>query len=172
MWVHFVDVATHPIYWHMCRYSPCGHTIWLPWTSRPGAYDNLQWWSIWECHSPLLLLSRYGISLYKTLESILSYNYFLTEAPKFGLQCEGTGDYFGLTFNCTLDEEVTSLQCFVDGQRITDCKLNTCSFTTRKPVDSLCRDGTKSDGAEAPPPPSIPLSLDKQEMWWPLISWL
>jgi len=93
--------------------------------------------------------------------------YFLTEAPKFGLQCEDTGDFFGVTFNCTLDEEVTSLQCFVDGQPITDCKFNTCSFTTRKPV---CRDDTKRDGAEAPPSPPYLLSLDKQEWWWSLIS--
>ena len=48
---------------------------------------------------------------------------FLTEAPKFGLDCEGTGNAFGISFDCTLDEEVTSLQCFVDGQAITDCKL-------------------------------------------------
>ena len=52
----------------------------------------------------------------------------LAVAPKFGLNCEGTGDASGLTYNCTLDEEVTALQCYVDGQAITDCKLTPVSL--------------------------------------------
>ena len=57
------------------------------------------------------------------------HNLTLVVAPKFGLQCGGAGDAFGVTFDCTLDEEVTSLQCFVDGQPITDCKLTPALYT-------------------------------------------
>ena len=64
---------------------------------------------------------KYG--LYMCISRVILVFSFLTEVPKFGLECAGTGDAFGINFDCTLDEEVTSLQCTLDGQTITDCKL-------------------------------------------------
>ena len=55
--------------------------------------------------------------------------FLLAVPPKFGLTCYGSGDSLGITYNCTLAEKVTSIQCFIDNQLKKNCMFNADNVT-------------------------------------------